>query len=63
MNQNSLLALVTLIALLWINRGDCQKEAQNENEVLNRGIKPGILCIKRERNSKIEFNSHNFRSV
>jgi len=33
MNQNSLLALVTLIALLWINGGDCQKEAQNENEV------------------------------
>jgi len=33
MIRNSLLALVTLIALLWINGGDCQKEAQNENEV------------------------------
>ena len=35
MNQNSLLALVTLIALLWINGGDCLKGRQNENEVLN----------------------------
>jgi len=33
MNQNSLLALVTLIALLWINGGDCLKGRQNENEV------------------------------
>jgi len=34
MNRNSLLALVTLIALLWIDGGDCQnKQGQNENEV------------------------------
>jgi len=44
MNQNSLLALVTLIALLWINGGDCQKEAQNENEV---------DIAKRQKGSKI----------
>jgi len=32
MNRNSLLALATLIALLWIDGGDCQKGGQNENE-------------------------------
>jgi len=33
MNRNSLLALATLIALLWIESGNCKRKLQNDHEV------------------------------
>jgi len=75
MNRNSLLALATLIALLWIESGNCKRKLQNDHEVdiakrqqsqwkvVKMGQGSGPTCVKlRDCESKErKKNSLNYR--